>query len=501
MTRIRTQARPLTLFSYVALAALMAPAAGGCEDFSSGDDSGQPCVRADISCTDCHGDSDTGNPAPPLGTAGETAVTEPAVGAHQSHLSGSSWHRQVQCADCHVLPSVGMHSNSVVDFAWGGPSNADGANSSYDTSAITCSGTYCHGTTLDGPNAGGTVARTPEWTTVDGSFKECGTTCHTNPPGGTHPVDDQCESCHGAVIASYNAGDPANSVWADSSRHIDGAVQVTGYHDLLGWTAPKGGTDHHGSNYFMTNQQADEHNTDCTACHGANLDGGSSGISCDNLGCHTRDWRSCDFCHGTNPGQYNPPAGVGDETATDTLAVGQHAVHLSSSFTHVAFDCDNCHNIPAAGDVSHALGYVPSADLQTEGHHGDVALTGRAAGMTWDVTDTMGNPITARGSCVGACHSDGNGGPPNVTPYWAGGTWTAGGCGNCHDSAPSSGEHGEHVGEATCNQCHPNQSTTPHMNGSKDYTGNAILTPDGCGPGIPSCDGMCHGRDHQDDCW
>jgi hypothetical protein len=167
----------------------------------------------------------------------------------------------------------------------------------------------------------------------------------------------------------------------------------------------------------------------------------------------------------------------------------------------VAFTCDTCHNVPAAGDVSHALDYVPSADLQTTGHHGDVSLSGRAVGMTWDVTGTAGSPVTARGTCVGACHSDGRSGPPNVTPYWAGGTWAGGNCGNCHDASPNTGEHNQHVGEATCNECHPGSASSQHMNGSREFTGGVTYNPNGCGPGSPSCDGMCHGRDHQNDCW
>src|SRR5205814_2192141 len=36
---------------------------------------------------------------------------------------------------------------------------------------------------------------------------------------------------------------------------------------------------------------------DCRTCHGADLKGGSSAVSCD--GCHTSGWRThCVFCHG-----------------------------------------------------------------------------------------------------------------------------------------------------------------------------------------------------------
>ena len=453
-------------------------------------------------CNTCHGSAT--NAAPPVDTTGGSDTALVTVGAHQAHLASSTWHRAVQCNDCHVVPTAmgdaGHIDASPAEVTWGGLSTTDGATPAFDRTATTCDGVYCHGSTLMGANGGGTVARTPEWTTVDGTWDACGTTCHTNPPGGTHPANDQCETCHGSVIASYNVGNPAASVWTDANLHVDGVVQQSGYHDLPNWTAPKGDADHHGSNYFLTNQQRDEHDTDCTDCHGPNLDGGSSGVSCDNLACHSRDWRSCDFCHGTNPGQSNPPLGVGEETTTNTLAVGRHVEHLSAGVTHIAFACDNCHNVPAAGDVSHALQYIPSADLQTTGHHGDVALSGRAAGMTWDVTDTVGGPVTARGSCVGACHSDGNGGAPNVTPYWAGGSWSGGNCGNCHDSSPNTGEHGEHTSES-CFDCHPSHSGGTHVDGTIDFNGPITFDPNGCGAGNPSCNGICHGKDHDPECW
>lgn len=455
------------------------------------------------SCTTCHGNAATGDPAPPLGTAGESATTDPAVGAHQAHLAASTWHRVVQCTDCHPLPGTVEHSNGLVDFSWGGPSNADGASSTYDAGATTCSGTYCHGTTLLGPSTGGVINRTPVWTLVDGAYSECGTTCHTNPPGGSHTASTQCQDCHGEVIAAYNAADPASSTWAAPGKHVDGIVQRSGYHDLGGWTSPGGGTDHHGSNYFLTHQQRDEHSVACTQCHGAGLDGGTSGVSCDNLGCHGRDWRSCDFCHGTFPGQYSPPAGVAGESTTGTLAVGRHAAHLAASSSHLAFDCGTCHALPATGDVSHALGYQPSADLSTTGHHGDVTLTGRATGMSWDVNATQGTPVTARGTCTGACHSNGDGGPPAVLPYWAGGTWSTGNCGNCHPALPTSGMHAFHRNHGLdCTDCHPGAGTATHPDGSKTYIGSATMTPNTCQANTsPTCNGICHGTEHVNDCW
>ncbi len=472
---------------------------GACTDFSSGVDQGPPCVRLDLSCTDCHGDRATDDPAPPRDTHGESDPSLISVGAHQAHLGPSSWHAELSCDQCHAVPAAVSdegHIDGEAALTWGDLAAANGAVPMFDRASASCEGVYCHGSTLlpGGDNL------SPTWTAVDSNQAACGS-CHGLPPASPHTQSADCGTCHGAVIASFDVAEPASSVWANPGLHIDGVVEASGYHDLSGWIAPKGGGDHHGSNYFLTNQQRDEHDVDCTACHGANLDGGSSGVSCDNLGCHGRDWRSCDFCHGTFPGQYNPPEGVGGETTMDTLAVGRHVEHLGAGSTHVAFSCETCHVLPAAGDVSHALGYVPSADLQTAGHHGDVLLAGRAAGMTFDVTATAGNPVTARGSCVGACHSNARGGTPNVIPYWAGGAWP-GGCNACHDAQPSTGEHNKHRNEGIpCSECHPGQSSGSHVNGTVDFGGGVSFDPNGCGSGQPSCSGSCHGENHSTECW
>ncbi len=460
-----------------------------------------------LTCTSCHGDSATGQPAPPIGTNGETATNQAAVGAHRQHLGASTWHRDGQCTDCHTVPTSTGHSNGTTDFTWGTVANADGANTTYSTSTNTCTASYCHGSTLLGAKTGGTVARTPQWTTVNGTWDACGTTCHTNPPGGSHPAHTDCRICHQAVVATF---DPATNatIWADRTLHINGIVESNKYHDLANWTSPKNQANHHGSNYFLTNQQRDEHNTSCAVCHGADLNGGTVGVSCNNTSCHGGDWRACTFCHGTPPSQNNPPVGVGGETLTNTLAVGRHTAHLTSSTTHVAFACGSCHAIPPAGDVSHAMQYVPSADLSTAGHHGDVVFSAPATGMTFDVNGTQGTPVSARGTCTGACHSNGRGGAPAVTPYWAGGSWNAGSCTSCHGNPPNSGEHW-HVGKFTlaCTTCHPAANTSTHMNGTADTTavtsiGSITITQGGaCGTNGVTCNGTCHGKSHSNYCW
>jgi len=178
------------------------------------------------SCNACHGNAT--NAAPPTDTAGSSDTNDVTVGAHQAHLAVSPWHRQVQCDDCHIVPTsmgdAGHIDASPAEVTWGTVATADGANPTFDRVAATCDGAYCHGASLMGPNTGGTVARTPVWTTVDGTWDSCGDTCHTTPPGGTHPVNDQCQICHSSVVSSFDATTPANTIWNNSDLHINGTV-------------------------------------------------------------------------------------------------------------------------------------------------------------------------------------------------------------------------------------------------------------------------------------
>jgi predicted CxxxxCH...CXXCH cytochrome family protein len=262
------------------------------------------------------------------------------------------------------------------------------------------------------------------------------------------------------------------------------------YHDLANWVSPQASNqNHHGRVYFMAHAQKDEHTLACTSCHGANLEGTGQAPSC--TSCHS-NWRGCSYCHGTSPSQYNPPRGVSGETAVATMAVGRHTAHLTASSSHAAFACSACHIVPAANDVTHALSYSPSSDLSTPGHHGDVTFSGLAAGMTWNVNATTGSPASSRGTCLGACHSNGRGGNPTKTPYWAGGAWTSG-CTNCHGNPPSSGSHGDHTRYA-CSECHPGAtataySSTNHFNGRRDYTSAKMPYSNG------QCSGTCHGSE------
>jgi predicted CxxxxCH...CXXCH cytochrome family protein len=208
-----------------------------------------------------------------------------------------------------------------------------------------------------------------------------------------------------------------------------------------------------------------------------------------------------------------PPLGVWGETSTASLAVGAHSAHLTAGSSHQPFACTTCHEVPEANDIEHAFGYQIGDELSDPGHHGDVTLAATLPGMDWNLEASSGTPIAMRGSCVGGCHSDGQGGPPRTTPYWAGGNWTSG-CANCHSDRPSSGTHRHALEEGgTCANCHGGSttnmySTASHMNGMVDYLGTVVgegmtLTADpNCASGV-SCNGPCHGEDedHNNECW
>src|SRR5262245_58323893 len=52
----------------------------------------------------CHGTDDSN--APPVGIKGDTDTTSVGVGAHRAHVAvAPTWHRQIECADCHVVPA------------------------------------------------------------------------------------------------------------------------------------------------------------------------------------------------------------------------------------------------------------------------------------------------------------------------------------------------------------------------------------------------------------
>jgi predicted CxxxxCH...CXXCH cytochrome family protein len=327
------------------------------------------------------------------------------------------------------------------------------------------------------------------------------------PPTGASGSTGTSAPAGGA--GTSNGGTPAtggNSAGSGNPNPTSGQ-----YHQLANWGGMAANNpNHHGRVYFLGHAHKDENGVECSSCHGTNYEGGT-GPACTT--CHA-EWRSsCSYCHGSSATMVAPPRGIYDETSTASLAVGRHSAHLSDGSSHPAFACATCHVVPPSNDVDHTLSYQPSTDLTSAGHHGDVVLTSAVPGMTWKVDATSGSPVSARGSCVGGCHSDGRGGPPATTPLWAGGSWTTG-CGNCHAASPKTGYHSHALSKGgKCADCHAGATGTSyaaatHLNGTIDYLGTVsgqgmtLKADSTCANGV-RCNGTCHGNSdgHNNKCW
>jgi predicted CxxxxCH...CXXCH cytochrome family protein len=367
-------------------------------------------------CSGCHGSN--ANPAPPVGTHGETATTTLAVGAHQAHVNDGAIHKALSCEDCHVVPtSLANHPDGTIHMAWSVLATGNGATTPVlDTAAATCAATYCHGATLTTP---GGSAKTPVWTKVDGSQAQCDS-CHGNPPGNWHPPNPLCNSCHPLTVAIDGTIDVAGG------RHIDGTVEVAGLtcHSCHGSTtnpAPPADTRGNSATTFVGVGAHQAHllggairgPIDCTECHvvptetlhangtvtltwgplatagGATATFDATSATCSNY-CHGAAFRpgdgtlrtpvwtkvdstqaACGTCHGFPPPPDHPQSTQCYLCHKDTVDANGNI--LVANGTHIdgrieaGGDCGTCHGIPPAdgAHASHAM--FPDPKVPTYG--------------------------------------------------------------------------------------------------------------------------------------
>jgi predicted CxxxxCH...CXXCH cytochrome family protein len=209
----------------------------------------------------------------------------------------------------------------------------------------------------------------------------------------------------------------------------------------------------------------------CMECHGSDLAGGMTGVSCGQ--CHLAGSpltvTGCASCHG------KPPSG----TAAPNRSLS-HPAH--NALPNVANVCDTCHSGAGSGTANH---YNGAADVMILSAYN--ALSGAA------VRNTDGTCSTV------SCHGG------QTTPLWSGGTINVNTqCTACHAygtgeyNSYSSGEHNRHVNTEGigCTSCHDtvklavNHFTTLNtqsmegpasatLNSSLTYTGGSCITP-GC---------------------
>ncbi|MGO9482246.1 MAG: CxxxxCH/CxxCH domain c-type cytochrome [Candidatus Kryptoniota bacterium] len=194
-------------------------------------------VLASVSCNSCHGSSL--NAAPPSDLSGNTSTSDPEVGAHQIHLSGSSFAEAVTCSSCHIVPQSvgpGIHPDgpgaatliffsgvAVTQTNTPGGYNYDSImvpivpTPTFNDITFQCSNTYCHGNFKGGNNF------SPNWTILDGSQDSCGS-CHGLPPNdATHQGKgitlQTCYYCHSPMIGQ-------DGTILDNSMHVTGKLEL-----------------------------------------------------------------------------------------------------------------------------------------------------------------------------------------------------------------------------------------------------------------------------------
>ena len=422
-------------------------------------------------CDGCHGGN--GDPGPPAGLDGVVDTHNPGVGAHATHLRGNAVRGPIPCTECHVVPAdvnAPGHMDDVpgAETIFGALATTGGSAPNYNPATERCDNVYCHGATLPG----GTVPQ-PQWTIVDGSQVPCDG-CHGNPPPVPHTQTHRCSQCHPRTVL------PNGSIDVAGGFHVNGTLEADGPHPQ-GWDA----REQHGA-AFTSGGPAQ-----CTECHGADLLGGQSGVSCEQ--CHA-DWKAdCTFCHGGRDNRTGaPPDAVDGRFDRAAIAVGAHTPHVTDTALHTAFACSRCHVTPV--DALSA-GHIDGNGVA------EVVFSGRNAAAVYSA---------ANGTCASTyCHGDGVI-PSPVTSWTALGPMT---CSSCHDDKSVlvgntlRGQHSRHlaVNWMRCSDCHSTVANALnaiigqalHVNGSVEVAIPAAGFVFAAG----RCTGTCHDEVHSNERW
>jgi predicted CxxxxCH...CXXCH cytochrome family protein len=264
------------------------------------------------------------------------------------------------------------------------------------------------------------------------------------------------------------------------------------------------GTKYHPDGYAAANVHGLEttlQKQDCRTCHGSDLAGGVSQVSCDS--CHTQNWRTtCTFCHGGTENQTGaPPRSIDGTNSAAMSAFPPHNRHVTSTLSN-ALDCGQCH-VKATDALSpnHMFNSSPG-----------VAITDFGGGLSKQSTWTR-----ASGTCANNyCHGDGRGDNGTIAMSKVGPL----GCTDCHAGVASgsagwakmSGDHANHLASATtigCGDCHAGTtsdgktiaSAALHVDGLREVqfaAANSGMTFDAA---AQTCTGTCHNFAHTSAAW
>jgi hypothetical protein len=196
-------------------------------------------------CGKCHGDPATGTSesqiAPPNDTAGDTAATDPDVGAHYIHLTSNLQstapivNYDMTCDTCHTKPT-GVFDSGHIDTAlpaeltFGSLATNNGATPTWSTP--TCTNTYCHNELLfpstyhNGEASYGGSDPTPDWN--DTAYQAGGASRTAADCGKCHFYNSgslDCQSCHPHVGSDNLSFDSEGGGLAD---HMNGTPEGAG---------------------------------------------------------------------------------------------------------------------------------------------------------------------------------------------------------------------------------------------------------------------------------
>jgi hypothetical protein len=281
---------------------------------------------------------------------------------------------------------------------------------------------------------------------------------------------------------------------------VPGTGSATG--DEGGGTS--GDVDHHPAGYA----DPSVHGVDarlgvetCVDCHGADLTGQGSALSCDT--CHTAGWRTaCTRCHGGTEDETGaPPRYIAGDTAGLEAAFLAHVPHVAGGIK-APLDCTACHVKPT--DVS-SEGHVFVADRSPGVAEVDFS-GGIADGASWDGAGSCSNVY-----CHGAGQADDPGG--SISHLASDRT-----CDDCHAGPDAgfvawsdrmSGKHFLHLDRGMgCADCHGSTvdryysiiGPELHVDGAPQLDfGAHDITVIGESDGLPVCTGACHDSDHTPD--
>ncbi|MBK9518518.1 MAG: CxxxxCH/CxxCH domain-containing protein [Anaeromyxobacter sp.] len=413
-------------------------------------------------CQRCHGGT-SGNAAPPLGAAGQTATTDVGVGAHQAHLGRSTFAAAVTCAECHLVPTdsaAHLDGAATVTFSGRAVVGQGAGVATWNRASATCSNVACHG------------GAAPTWNAAGQPHLDCGG-CHSSPPASHGPGATACHLCHPGTVKDDGTIDVAGGLHLDGQVELGPSQPCAGCHaappasgaHLVHATPPSAADLVYGGQALAEDVDPSgatgRYYFGCGACHPADPARHQNGtleveLSPTATGLRARNAATAAFAGGTCSGVYCHSTGqAAPAFATTPAWVGGGAP-----------GCGGCHGNPP----SYANGGPTSGAANSHiflnwtgaegGHFAPLPGTfhrSRHGGPSSFATDERAAPMTCQ-----ACHAE-TVDPANLAPggafyldtslttRLAGGdparfgqaNWLDTQCTSCHDGAPGSPPQGQ----------------------------------------------------------